>query len=561
MSWYMCDFETTVEEVPRIWAWEALGDEGKCTGTEIESFIAWMFSGSKELYFHNMKFDASYIMCWAFTHGWEHSWEKCDRCFTSIISDTGQYYLLRFWKDDAVITIYDSYKIISLPVSDIGGAFGLPVSKGEIEYDKPRPPGYVPTEEEWDYLHRDCNIVYQGLKIIFSAGLDKMTQSANAYAQYVEQIGYKKFKKWFPLLTREEDEYCRKAYYGGSSQVGKKFKGLGVGAGLVLDYNSMYPAKMRFEVLPWGKPVKGQGRAKSTKEFPLYIQRFSCSLSVKDDHIPSVMGKHVSRFRDVKFIEETDDIIELTLTNVDIELMFEQYEVSNITWIDYYSFRGSRQLFADFVDKWADEKTKASKEGNKGRRQIAKDMQNKLSGKFGTKRLMYKKEPYYNGKIKHRLVEDPDEAHKGYVPVIAFITAYGRAGIIRDAQKNYDRFLYMDTDSLHLLGVEEPAGIDIDDVRLGAMKIEGRFYRARYLHPKCYIEEMDIDEDEAERCGYPVEGDKMLKITIAGLPKNCREQVTWENFHVGAIYTGKLRPVQKSSGILLEETTFQIKED
>lgn len=561
MSWYMCDFETTIEEVPRVWAWEALGDEGKCTGTEIESFIAWMFSGSKELYFHNMKFDASYIMCWAFTHGWVHSWEKCDRCFTSIISDTGQYYMLRFWKDDAVITIYDSYKIISLPVSDIGGAFGIPVSKGEIEYDKPRPPCYEPTEEEWDYLHRDCEIVYKGLKVIFSAGLDKMTQSANAYAQYVEQIGYKKFKKWFPLLTREEDEYCRKAYYGGSSQVGKKFKGLSVGAGIVLDYNSMYPAKMRFEVLPWGKPVKGQGRAKSTKEFPLYIQRFSCSLAVKDDHIPSVMGKHVSRFRDVKFIEETDDIIELTLTNVDIELMFEQYEVSNITWIDYYSFRGSRQLFADFVDKWADEKTKASKEGNKGRRQIAKDMQNKLSGKFGTKRLMYKKEPYYNGKIKHRLVEDPDEAHKGYVPVIAFITAYGRAGIIRDAQKNYDRFLYMDTDSLHLLGSEEPVGIDVDDVRLGAMKIEGRFYRARYLHPKCYIEEMDVDEGEAERCGYPVYDDKMLKITIAGLPKNCREQVTWENFHVGAIYTGKLRPVQKSSGILLEETTFQIKED
>lgn len=561
MSWYMCDFETTVEEVPRVWAWEALGDDGKCVGTEIDSFIEWAFSDSKVLYFHNMKFDSSYIMCWAFSHGWNHTWEKCDRCFTSIISDAGQYYMLRFWKDDAVITIYDSFKIISLPVADIGGAFGIPVSKGEIDYEKPRPPGYVPTIEEWDYLHRDCDIVYKGLKVIFAAGLDKMTQSANAYARYAEQIGYKKFKKWFPLLTREEDEYCRKAYYGGSSQVGKKFKGLSVGAGIVLDYNSMYPAKMRFELLPWGKPVCGKGRAQVTKEFPLYIQRLTCSLKVKGDHIPSVMGKHVSRFRDVKFIEETDGIIELTLTNVDIDLMMEQYEVYNITWLDYYSFRGSRQLFAGFVDNWAAEKEKASKEGNKGRRQIAKDMQNKLSGKFGTKRLMYKKEPYYDGKIKHRLVEEPDEARKGYVPVIAFITAYGRAGIIRDAQKNYDRFLYMDTDSLHLLGDEDPVGIDIDDVRLGAMKIEGRFYRARYLHPKCYIEEMDADEKEADRGGYPVRDGRMMKITIAGLPKNCREQVTWENFHVGAVYTGKLRPVQKSTGILLEETTFQIKED
>ena len=92
--------------------------------------------------------------------------------------------MLRFWKDDAVITIYDIFKIISLPVADIGGAFGIPVSKGEIDYEKPRPPGYVPTIEEWDYLHRDCDIVYKGLKVIFAAGLDNMTQSANAYAQY-----------------------------------------------------------------------------------------------------------------------------------------------------------------------------------------------------------------------------------------------------------------------------------------------------------------------------------------------------------------------------------------
>ena len=116
----------------------------------------------------------------------------------------------------------------------------------------------------------------------------------------------------------------------------------------------------------------------------------------------------------------------------------------------------------------------------------------------------------------------------------------------------------MDTDSLHLLGTEFPEGIDIDDYRLGAMKIEGYFYRGKYLHAKCYIEEMDLDEKEAARGQYPVNGDRMTKVTIAGLPGNCRRQVSFNNFQAGAIYTGKLKPVYHSTGIVLEETTFQI---
>lgn len=558
MSWYVCDFETTIEDEPRVWEWEALSAEEKYTGIDIDSYMLWLTSESRTVYFHNMKFDSSYILSWLFQNGWQHVWEKADRSFTTIISDMGQYYMVRIWVDDVTVTIYDSYKIVSLSVHDIAGAYGLETSKGEIDYSLPRPPGYQPTDIEWDYLHRDCLIVHRALSIVFAAGLDRMTQSANAYAQYVEMTGKKNFLKLFPMLTLQQDEFCRKAYYGGSAQVGKLFKGQEVGEGIVLDYNSMYPAKMRYELLPYGRPVYQIGKIEATEEYPLFIQRFTCSLKLKEDHIPSVMGKHVSRFRDVKFLEDSEGVVELTLTNIDIALMLDQYDVENITWLDGFSFRGSRNLFCDFIDHWTHEKESAAMEGNKGKRQIAKDMMNKLSGKFGTKRWLKKKEPYYDERVKHRAVEDADEATKGYVPVIAFITSYGRDGIIRNAQANYSRFLYMDTDSLHLLGTEFPEGIDIDDYRLGAMKIEGHFYRGKYLHAKCYIEEMDLDEKEAERGQYPVNGDRMTKVTIAGLPGNCRRQVSFNNFQVGAIYTGKLKPVYHSTGIVLEETTFQI---
>ena len=56
------------------------------------------------------------------------------------------------------------------------------------------------------------------------------------------------------------------------------------------------------------------------------------------------------------------------------------------------------------------------------------------------------------------------------------------------------------------------------------------------------------------------DGYTYTKVTVAGLPANCHEQVTFDNFKVGAIYTGKLRPDMTSNGILLKETTFEIKD-
>lgn len=68
-----------------------------------------------------------------------------------------------------------------------------------------------------------------------------------------------------------------------------------------------------------------------------------------------------------------------------------------------------------------------------------------------------------------------------YIPVGAFITAWARNITISSAQTVYDRFLYADTDSLHLMGTELPENLDIDKVKLGAWKHEATFRRV--LHP------------------------------------------------------------------------------
>ena len=48
----------------------------------------------------------------------------------------------------------------------------------------------------------------------------------------------------------------------------------------------------------------------------------------------------------------------------------------------------------------------------------------------------------------------------------------------------------------------------------GAWKIEAMFSRARFIRQKCYVEEID----------------EKLKVTCAGLPPNCYDYVTFDNF-------------------------------
>ena len=97
---------------------------------------------------------------------------------------------------------------------------------------------------------------------------------------------------------------------------------------------------------------------------------------------------------------------------------------------------------------------------------------------------------------------------------------------------------------MHLEGTDFPEGLDIDDVKLGAWKVESELTRARFLHQKCYIEEIGNE----------------LKITCAGMPKSCYPYVTWENFHPNASYKGKLKPQHVNGGIVLVDTPMTIRE-
>ena len=135
-----------------------------------------------------------------------------------------------------------------------------------------------------------------------------------------------------------------------------------------------------------------------------------------------------------------------------------------------------------------------------------------------------------------------------YTVMGCFITAYARDKTIRSAQSVYDRFIYADTDSLHLEGTEIPDILDIHPTRLGAWKHEGTFCDSLFIRAKTYMESYQKED-----------GSINTVVTCAGMPDNVKESVTYENFHSGSSFSGKLLPKRYEGGIVLTDTLFTIK--
>lgn len=552
---YTADFETTTDPTDcRVWAYGIceIGNPDNFTyGNDITDFMKWANEqGKATVYFHNLKFDGEFILCWLFENGFKYVDDRRDlekNTFTTLISDKGQFYSMeicfeRKGKEKKSLTIYDSLKILPFSVAAIAKGFNLPISKLEIDYNETREKGHVLTKEEIDYLRNDVDIVARALNTLFEQGLNKMTQGSNALYDYKQTVGNKNFNKWFPIPDYDSD--IRQSYKGGFTYLNPKFKELDLTEGIVLDVNSLYPSVMYYQPLPYGEGIFFKGKYKEDKIYNLYVQMFTCQFELKPGYIPTIQLKNNLSFIPTQYLESSDgEDVTLCLTNVDLELFMEHYDVFNIEYHSGWKFKSTIGLFKDYIDKWNKVKMESTLNGNKAMRTLAKLMLNALYGKFALNPNVQSKIPWYdNGIVKYKLGEK-ETRDPIYIPVGTFITAWARHKTISSAQKVYDRFVYADTDSLHLIGTEIPDMLEVDPVKLGAWKHESSFKRARFIRQKSYIEEID----------------GVLNITCAGMPDRCYQFVTWDNFHTGMSYAGKLGMTHVEGGIVLKDIPFSIK--
>lgn len=580
MSTYVADFETTTNiKDCRVWAYaicEVDNSENVIVGNTLDDFMEWCEKqkDNPKVLFHNLKFDGQFIMNWLFKHEFKHIIDKKDRAtktFSTLISDKGMYYQIEviFRKNGKKIrkvTFQDSLKLIPLSVEAIAEAFHMEISKLEIDYHRHNflPEGSPITKEEEDYIKHDVQIVARAVEYFYSQGLTKMTIGSCALEEYKNLVDKRNFERWFPEPKYHED--VKQSYRGGFTYLNPEFAGKTVGNGIVLDVNSLYPSVMYDSYLPFGAPIFFRGKYEEDPLYPLYTQMLRCEFELKPGKIPTIQVKYGYTFLANEYLTSSNnEMVVLCLNSVDLELFLDHYDVYNMEYLSGWKFKASKGMFADYIDKWYANKRKAKEEKNYGLYLISKLFLNSLYGKFGTDNKVASKIPYpgEDGAI-HFTMGELEDRKPIYIAMASFITSYARLKTISCAQTimdNYNsgkskiQFVYSDTDSVHCVSpdFEMPEGVEIHESDLGKWKFETKFCKARFLRQKCYIEMSTEDV-------YNPDPNYELKITVAGMPKDCYDQVNFNNFKLGASYKGKKLPKQVEGGVVLVEVDYTIKE-
>ncbi|QXG07811.1 DNA polymerase [Curtobacterium phage Reje] len=560
---YVADFETTTDPLDcRVWGWGIVGVqtpeyENVELGHELSEFIDRVSQHNANVYFHNLKFDGTFIIDWLLRNEYVYTSSKFKIMpgeFKALIDRMGKFYSITvLFQNGKTVEFRDSAKKFpGFSVAKIAKAFKLGDVKGDIDYDAPRPVGHIMTDEERDYLRRDVTIVAQALKFQMDEGMHKLTVASDSMAEFKSLFGVKRFQRVFPVLSDAMDQEIRMSYRGGFTYKDERRQGV-QGEGIVLDVNSLYPSVMFNDLLPYGEPRYMGGQFVPTETFPLGIMSVTFTARLKKRHIPCIQIKGNTIYGNTEYLKKIDDPVTLWVTNVDWELWNDHYDIEVYAYNGAWAFRGAQGLFDDYINKWME--VKARSVG--GRREIAKLHLNSLYGKFASNPDVTGKYPVLeNDHVAFKIGEEERRAPV-YTAMGSFITAYARRLTITAAQDNYDTFAYADTDSLHLLRRDTPTTLDVHPTKLGAWKFEYAFQEALYVRAKFYLER---------------KSDGTYVNRAAGIPESVSELLTFDDvFHGNVIgrewvqartgdprRSAKLQPHNVHGGVVLRDTDWTI---
>ena len=470
------------------------------------------------------------------------------------------------------IIFKDSYKIASFPLVKIAKDFlGITIPKDGINHHFIRRRNYLLNSEEMKYLYDDVKILKDFINLILIQGInvnsnykviiDKMTiasQSLNEFkhlmyesfkdGSYVSCEAFKNFdnaeikgnkesaknlnnlfESVFPQISLQLDSFIRRSYFGGivykNSELVDSLEG--DICGLVYDVNSLYPSVMRARLLPYGFPLSFNGDYNKSdidkKEYPLYFQEIRVKkFCIKHGFIPNVQIRNSQNFNGTvyaksnKYIDfdglEKYEECNFVFSNIQLEYFLKSYDVEGLDYIRGIAFKGSYGIFDRYIDTFMEMK----KNGKGAIRATAKLFLNSLYGKFGMNPIKEEKIIDYQENTFSTISTDNDGNKLDYldkgvfIAMASFITSYAREVLLTSIEKVYDRFVYCDTDSIHITGYDIP-NITIHDKNLGAWKLEGKFTKAKYIGAKRYAEYIDNKWD-IKCCG--LSRDIMEKITM-----------------------------------------------
>lgn len=519
----------------------------------ITPFFYFMYTMDKaKIYMSNMKQKGSFIIDKLFKEGFNYNKnvkELENNEFTCLISGAGIWYNIVINIEGQKIEFIDIGNITRMDVYELRDKVKTYNDMKLINNVGSKQLYYEANELELEAVRNECYIVMDSINFFLERNMYGVTIGSVALRNYKTTIN---FKNTFPELTSFQDKEIRQSYRGGFNWLNPKYKGRDIGKGIVYDVNGLYQHIMDTELLPFGNPIFCDGEPETDENYKLWIGQVRFEFELKPDHIPTIQLK--KGFTDLAIGQhlETSNgkCVVMTVTNVDWELITEQYDVYNVEWFGYYQFRASNVMFKTFCDMWSTRKEIATKNGDHLMRMISKMIPNNLSGKFATNPTMTRKIPF-PGKsgIWFKTVKE-DTEKTIYSAVSCFITAYARKIVVRAGQANYNRVIYFDTDSMHLEGLEPPEGIKLNNIKTGSWKTENVFEKGRYITTKCYLLARHISENHVS-----------LKRVISGADKDIIKQINFKNFFPGNIFYGKRQHTIVDGGTILTRTTFTIPDD
>jgi hypothetical protein len=412
-------------------------------------------------------------------------------------------------------------------------------------------------------------------------------------------------------------DWLRKSYRGGWCYLVKGKENKIKTNGTTADVNSLYPSMMSSKSgnkYPIGLPKFWTGNfipEEALKENMYYFVRIKTRFYIKDNYLPFIQVKGDLKYKGTESLEDSDVYnhengqkfpyyidkngniqqakVELTLTMTDYQLIKEHYELVDFEIIDGCYFYSMVGIFDEYINKYA----KIKKESKGALRELAKLFLNNLYGKMASStdssfKIAYVKDDKSIGFM--QVVENKKKP--GYIAIGSAITSYSRNFTIRAAQKNYygvekRGFIYADTDSIHCdLLPQEIKGIEVDDKEFCCWKLESCWDKAIFTRQKTYIEHVTHENL------IPLDESKQYNnIKCAGMPKKCKDlfelsmqgtadvDENWSDeekeflfdkdnnpivrdysdFKVGLKVPDKLRPIRIRGGVLLVNTTYEMR--
>lgn len=639
---FVGDFETTVYEgqtSTEVWASAVveIGTENVLIHHSINETFNFLMSIDDNImiYYHNLKFDGSFWLDFLLKHDFKQAlddpeltkahflkkWEMKNKTFSFVMSSEGQFYkILIKWKDK-YIEIRDSFKLLPFSVKRIGESFGTKRKKLSMEYEGLRYAGCEITDKEKEYIANDVLVVKEALEMMFADGHNKLTIGSCCLAEYKARVGRYDWQDLFPDLTQVEltedfgaknaDEYIRKSYKGGWCYLKKGMEGTHLN-GDTYDVNSLYPSVMSSEsgnYYPTGMPhfwkgdipdfeydSEGERKEFYNPETIYFFVRVKVKFRIKKGYLPFIQKKGSWLYKgnvaletsniidkdgkEIEYIEHEDGThelvtLELTLTKTDYMLMMRHYDIEYIEYLDGCWFYARIGLFDDYINHYKE--VKIHSKGAK--REEAKLFLNNLYGKLATNTSSNFKVAYLKDDGSVGFVTVPDNSKKPvYIPCGSAITSYARYFTITAAQKNYDKFIYADTDSIHCIS-GEVKGITEHPTNFCCWKHESSWDIGYFVRQKTYIEHVVKEDGEDVKPYY--------NIKCAGMNQRCKQLFEWsmlqnytkddikgmrgeeidfvkekrelKDFDVGLKIPAKLMPKRICGGIVLVNTTFEMR--